>query len=175
MKRPLIFEGPDGAGKSTLGLHFAQTLECPLVHTGGPIETHQALADRLAFVKEWGNVIFDRVPHISDPIYGAAAGRDALMHRDSLMEHLASLKPVLVLCMGASQEVMCERMLKVKKDHKSPEHLEMVRSKHKDIYQMYEDLCLYLLTAPLEGVEVFVVNSEPVRASTIKRILQCVE
>lgn len=74
--KPLIIEGPDGAGKSTLieklvdefnldrAPKFSRSLEGP---NGGFI--HQAQMD-MAQVESMQGFIYDRHPAISEPIYG---------------------------------------------------------------------------------------------------------
>jgi hypothetical protein len=112
-KLPIIVEGPDGAGKTTLAQRIATEYEreyrrpppALLSSTHGP-------ADHLA---EWwngqlamrpsslGKGVYDRCFYISDPIYQQAqVERDLHIHPKELAQgigRLWSIEPILIFCL----------------------------------------------------------------------------
>ena len=70
----IVLEGPDGAGKSTLGRTLSAFLGVPLLHTGGPPETAEAFRDKMrsleSFIEVYKSLIIDRLPPISEHVYG---------------------------------------------------------------------------------------------------------
>jgi len=142
LKRPVIVEGPDGAGKTTLLERLADDLDLPVYHTGGPITTMDQLRKKLADMRKRRRThLFDRCPHISDPIYAAAANRKPVMDSEVIRDLLAwEFSPVVVYCRRSSVQSMFDSISDSKKAHKSEEHLALVRSRFSMVVQMYDEL-----------------------------------
>ena len=142
LKRPIIIEGPDGAGKTTLLERLAEDMDLPVFHTGGPILTMDQLRKKLEDMRKRRRThLFDRCPHISDPIYAKAAGRRPVMDAEIIRDLLAwELSPVIVYCRLEATAHMLELVSGKVKAHKSPEHLAMVQTKYLDIVDDYDNL-----------------------------------
>lgn len=139
----IILEGPDGAGKSTLGEQLADALGYEYVHTGGAARTLCMLIQRMLELEEQGakgkGVIFDRVPHISDSIYKEAMGEPRLMHQGRARGHLKNMGPIVVVyCRLRDSEAMLANILETKKSHKPPEYLEKVKASYPAIVEAYD-------------------------------------
>jgi len=65
----VIVEGPDNAGKSTLIAHLAATLGLSYVPGEGPAKSTEEINERVMRYAQKDNVIFDRHPCISQPLY----------------------------------------------------------------------------------------------------------
>lgn len=80
-----IFEGPDGAGKSFTALEFSKAVNLPIHHFGGPPESDEEIIERTKFLTSKDNIIFDRIPPISDQIYGKIVrGKLSILTMDDL-------------------------------------------------------------------------------------------
>lgn len=142
MPRPLVVEGPDGAGKSTL----IQCLnrEFPwssVMHTGGPKtaeECYSMLATTERISKE-GFWIFDRVPQISERIYAPLDNRLAAP-APTLQASLLRLNPVVIYCRLKDVQQMFEFISTEKKAHKPPEHLKKVKEGFPRLIRAYDTL-----------------------------------
>lgn len=110
--RPIIVEGPDGSGKTTLakklsdlyGLEYSRPPEAVLSSTKGP--------GGIALVDWWNNElasdglskkVYDRCFFISDPIYQQAqASRDLLIDGPQLVRGIMKLwnvEPIIIFCL----------------------------------------------------------------------------
>ena len=147
MPRPIIVEGPDGAGKSTLGAKLAQDLGRAMVHTGGATNTREELQERckdFVLTSEVSPTVFDRCPFISDPVYKEALGIPFLIPRGLLWVQLRSINPVIVYCGGQSVDEMFTRISQSDKAHKSPEYLARVQASYPAIAAGYDREIEYL-------------------------------
>ena len=72
----IILEGPDGAGKSTLGEVLSKSLGGVLLHTGGPIQSENEFKERTSRLSRaiehlrFRPIVLDRIPYISEYVYG---------------------------------------------------------------------------------------------------------
>ena len=66
----IIIEGPDNAGKSTLAKKLSDILGWEIQHSGGPCNSMDDVIERMDRVKSSHKTIWDRVPCISEQIYG---------------------------------------------------------------------------------------------------------
>jgi hypothetical protein len=141
MKRPIVIEGPDGAGKSTLRDRLAADLGRTPIHTGGPTRTVTDVRRRneamLGF--ERGKVIFDRVSAISDNIYRQAEGRPILVPFEEQLAFLHKFGVVIVYCRLKSSAEMIEYIDQTPKPHKPADYLEKVISVHPRIVELYDE------------------------------------
>lgn len=139
--RPIIVEGPDGSGKSTLVAKLSKDFNLPIHHPGGPPLNKDEFLSRLNFYSQnKDKFIFDRSPHISELIYPAATGRLGVIGKSVLYQLLGVLDPVIVYCRRKNMRDMWESIDRAKKAHKSPEHMAEVLSQFKNIVDGYDDL-----------------------------------
>lgn len=80
----VILEGPDGAGKSTLGTYLASQTGRPLLHSPGVTQGElemKAWALRMLTSPLRDSLILDRFPLVSELIYGPVLRNKALISR----------------------------------------------------------------------------------------------
>ena len=73
----IVVEGPDGTGKSTLCRFLSVALGRIVINGEGPSKGPGELDQRIVRMMHYQNVIFDRHPAVSGPIYQAFKGLDA--------------------------------------------------------------------------------------------------
>lgn len=129
----LIFEGPDGAGKSYTAREVSRAVGLPIYHGGGPPKSDKELWERAENVFKAKGVIFDRVPIISDQIYGPI-----LRNKESVfcITHL-NLLPFPVIYCRPSIETIHNVFLETK-EHKSRGHINQVVKKRIEIIEAYD-------------------------------------
>lgn len=137
-KRTVIVEGPDGAGKSTLIQVLSEGLGRPLVHTGGPVATREAVDEAMRKVEARKGGLFDRCSHISNPIYTRVDGRQDPFPLEEYRTRLTSFNPIVVFCRLRSVDRMLNHILTTAKAHKPPEYLEIVRKNYPAIVDLYD-------------------------------------
>lgn len=153
MARPIVIEGPDGAGKSTLIQKLGDVLPHVPTPTGGASKDAAELLLRIRNLEEAGDyVLFDRCSHISDCIYRRSLGKIPLVYEDYLHERLRKWNPVIVYCRLDNSKAMLENMARHHKDHKPVEYMKAVEKSHMDIVRRY-DLTMEVLRN--EGMDVF--------------------
>ena len=140
MPRIIAVEGPDGAGKSTLIQMLSADLDRPVIHTGGPPKTRQEWLDRLAMVRSHIGkaVLFDRLPQISEQVYGPLYDRDPVLEKDDFDRETRELDPVIVYCRLRSKEEMLRYISRETKAHKSSAHMDLVLANFDTIVSAYD-------------------------------------
>lgn len=144
MKRTIIVEGPDGAGKSHLVRDLAYVFHREAQHTGGSARTMGELEERLHRVEvaPGGRFIFDRCPHISDGIYKRALGLPLILPpRDLAFRLLVETRPapILIYCRRDDPKSMKDSISRVQKDHKPPEYTEKVLQSFDKVLKGYDE------------------------------------
>ena len=110
---PIICEGPDGSGKTTLAKKIAD--EFDLEYRRPPAEALSSTVGPADWLAEWwdgqlamrqsalGHGVYDRCFYISDPIYQQAQPwRDLLLDGEHLargISRLWSVEPILIFCL----------------------------------------------------------------------------
>lgn len=137
----IILEGPEGAGKSTLGLKLSTKLNLPLIHTGGPIISKEELHDRLDSLEimRCPDKIFDRLPLISELMYAPLQNREPFISRKSAIEILSYIGPTIYYCRLSDTDKMLDKMVDGKA-HKSPEWMNTIREDYYDLVTEYDRL-----------------------------------
>ena len=138
--RPIVVEGPDGSGKSTLVKKLSLDLGLPIHHPGGPPINRDEFLARINFYSQNGiKFIFDRCPHVSELIYPKATGRLGILSPSILYSQLERLNPVIVYCRRKDMRDMWESIDRTNKPHKPKEHLEEVLKQFKGVVDGYDE------------------------------------
>jgi hypothetical protein len=143
MPRAIVVEGPDGSGKSTLLHNLERDLRRQVIHTGGPPQTKAEEIERLARDRDLSHrrILFDRIFHISEQIYGPLYNRRPV----GLTRELLELNPVIVFCCLPSMTEMLGYIDRGPKDHKSSTHMNLVLEHYPSILRSYKELMINLV------------------------------
>lgn len=93
----IILEGPDNSGKTTLAKKLSEVVGWPLEHSGGPT-TAQDRHRRMQWVFEQENIILDRVPCISEPVYGTVCRGTNCFEGTTYLTKLIKRNPLIIYC-----------------------------------------------------------------------------
>lgn len=140
--RPIIIEGMDATGKSTLARYLADELGYIVKESEGPIYSPEELTDRLQRYDELsrrhgGGVIFVRHPLISEPIYATHVHKREPFHTFGQSEYKLKLmvpKPIIVVCKPSGKKV--DHQLKI---FDTPEYLDALDEARVYVEQEYEE------------------------------------
>lgn len=134
----IVVEGPDNSGKSTLVGYLSQMLRMPVVEGQGPPKSVDEINNRVVSYSQYKNVIFDRHPAISNPIYDVFRGNKPAIRQDILQEFFHNQNNILVFCRG-------DRTLDshVIKPGETAEHIAMVENNHRAICDLYDAWALH--------------------------------
>jgi hypothetical protein len=155
----IVVEGPDGAGKTTLINDLTRDLNRTKFHTGGPkdrMDLMMSMIHKIDLVKK--DVIFDRVPYISDPIYCSIYDRKSVLTPEFISSRLRELNPIIIYCRLKKPADMFNSIDHSKKEHKSEEHMLQVKSKYYSIVAAYDNEMERLTSL---GFTVFKYNWKP--------------
>jgi hypothetical protein len=137
----IILEGPDGAGKSSLGRILAHELGLTVFHPGGaPDEAKFNEYKNLCLKHLNNNEVCDRVSQLSEYVYGPITNGRALMsqeHVEKFMDFLRVELGVLVIYCKPSNIDEAHHWLEAK-SHKSEAHVQLVKDNHKRIVDAYD-------------------------------------
>lgn len=169
MPKPIVVEGPDGHGKSTLIEKLKADLDRPVIHTGGPPADREQLMTKVRMVNSYPNsaVLFDRIPHISEIVYRNAEDRAHEVPVASLVNCLYALDPVIVYC--RTDEPLIDTEVK---EHKPKIHMELVVRKAGLIAATY-DAIMDILDHGV--VQVVRYNWKTDNYDMLKEVLKCAE
>lgn len=131
----LIFEGPDGAGKTYTAREFSRVVGLPIHHGGGPPKSDKELWDRANILFNAKGVIFDRVPIISDQVYGPI-----LRKKESVFcfSHLTLLPFPVIYCRPSLDTILAVKL--ETKEHKSQAQVDRVSRNITKIVKGYDKL-----------------------------------
>lgn len=129
----IVVEGPDNSGKSTLVKYLSRVLRLPVVEGKGPPKSVEEINERVVNYSEYKNVIFDRHPAISNPIYDIARQVEPQIHPDNLKEFFFKTDKIIIFCRG-------DRTLDthVVKADENPAHVQMVNDNHRLLCDLYD-------------------------------------
>jgi hypothetical protein len=146
----IIFEGPDGCGKSTLIQQLHDQYGFPIFQSGGPktIEQMDLKLNHLKTLANESNIyLCDRVPFISEIIYSRSFGREPIIPESELKKYWTL--PMKIVYCSTNQAIALQNMVRTYKAHKPIEHLKMVEQNHEQIFIQYEKLMITLLAYPI--------------------------
>lgn len=152
----VVFEGPDGSGKTSFAEAFAKARGFSIMHMGGPPQTELELLDR---VRQQINaarhpIVFDRTPLLSEMVYGKALrGKPAIDQQWMRNLHLFDL---LVYCRPSDSTILLHHH--ETKPHKPTKHVEEVRMELKNICFFYDQLIHQILEE--EIIPVVILNRD---------------
>jgi energy-coupling factor transporter ATP-binding protein EcfA2 len=127
----VILEGPDGGGKSTLAAHLAGALDMRVQGGSGPPKSTQEIVDRANAYLKMTDVVFDRHPCVSQPIYGAMRGDPpAITHE--LLKAFYDSPQLIIYCRSESSH------RHVVKPGENPEHVEKLTTNYQKLISHYD-------------------------------------
>lgn len=130
----LIFEGPDGAGKTFTALEISRAVNLPLYHAGGPPKSPGELIERIETMQKLEGYVLDRFPIISDSVYAHVIRDESIVPLEDISyEHI----PFPVIYCRPSAKTILESKL-VTKPHKNQEHLSEVKRNIRKIINRYD-------------------------------------
>lgn len=140
----IVLEGPDNAGKSTLGRKLSADLSMDLIHLGGPPKNiveviarcqEQSMTFQLSTEVDF---IYDRITCISDKVY---RGRDEYKRIFEIYQgQLRTAKNVIIIYCRPSDERVKDFSDHVKKDHETDEVVQRAISNVDRIVDEYDSL-----------------------------------
>jgi predicted HAD superfamily Cof-like phosphohydrolase len=126
----IVLEGIDDTGKSTLATQLSWRYNMQIVRSEGPSQGPDEITERCKRYASMHNVIYDRHPCISEPIYGA---RHPENHpSQELIKQFYEQKPIFIYCEPTRPPVF-----EAKSPCDTPEHLADVRNRYGEILEMY--------------------------------------
>lgn len=142
----IILEGPDGTGKTTLAERLAKEFNRRVQHSGGPPKDQSDIFARqeraMQFALHNAPVVMDRVPAISERIYGPIIrGKDPFQGSDYLPKLMQAMPLPLIYC-RPPLEVIRENMAAThsKKEHETEEHFAGVMKRWETVIEAYDEL-----------------------------------
>ena len=135
----LIIEGPDGAGKSTLGRILSDLTGMELVQGNGPPKSKGEFLLRVETYLGMQFKIFDRHPCISDRIYGPLIRGLTHLTDDQLRRFHAQKNFIIYV---QPDDHLLPQDHECKDDHETPEHVAGVEKHHGDICRRYDAFML---------------------------------
>lgn len=141
--KPIILEGVDGTGKTTLFNYLTGTLNLKSAgHDGGPPEDAADVWRRLALTAAEGAAVRDRTPAISDFVYAKVFKRDPKIPMVEALSWLQKFKPLVIHCSIPPNKILAQKV--ETKPHKSKEHVAQVESNLWNLIIEYQDLMDFL-------------------------------
>jgi len=140
----IIIEGPDNSGKSSLANTLSKHLGIIVHHSGGPPRTDTEIVERNEFtintLQSKNRMVFDRVPCISDQVYGPLIRGYTVFSADHLVQLSQDLDHPIIYCRAPTRVLMEVEHGHVSHGHDTPEHLRGVMQNTKRIIENYDKL-----------------------------------
>lgn len=154
----IIFEGPDGGGKSTLAKKFAERTGRAIMNFPGPPASLERLRKRIAFIEEAPSLFaFVRVPQISELAYTRASCDPTLMDAGTLIASLFLLletkRPIIVYCRATNAEDYVA--LSTLEEHDSPERMSKVIESADILVKIYDQIFMDIMERGHNRVIIF--------------------
>lgn len=132
----VILEGSDGGGKSTLASTLSNALDMRVKQGSGPPRQPGEIEARLRSYLELDDVIFDRHPAISQPIYGALRDEPLSLEFLELERRFYDQPSLIIYC--RSTDVSRHRV----KPGENPEHIAKLTANYALLVQLYDSWAL---------------------------------
>lgn len=135
----IVFEGPDGGGKSTLIEYVARMRKLPVVPGEGPPKYPGEMDIRLRrMLQRTMSGLFDRHPAISEPIYGSLRG--STLPSATLIRQFYERHPFIVYCRPRNLDDALKSHVLGKYD--TEDHLDLIAQHYPRIVSMYDEWAL---------------------------------
>ena len=138
----IIIEGPDNAGKSSLAKKLSELLGIDVHHSGGPPKTDSEIMSRHYFVINGLikniNIILDRVPCISDQVYGPLIRGYSPLESHHLALFVEHLKIPIIYCRPPTKVLMTVEEGHESHGHDTPEHIQGIKTHARAIISSYD-------------------------------------
>lgn len=136
----IIVEGPDNAGKTTLIRFLRAELGLQVVPGEGPAISEEEINDRVQrYLTYQDNMIFDRHPCVSHPIYNSFRTPPINLDPHLIAEFYARTN-LFIFCRGNGVlEGHNVRDVDARKDGTGRSHEQLVNQHHGDICQLYDE------------------------------------
>lgn len=132
----VILEGPDGGGKSTLAGHLSKLWNLRLQQGSGPPKKEGEIEQRLANYLKMDNVIFDRHPSVSEPIYTRIRQQAVSLEFKALTNAFYQQNNLFIYCRSTSN---ARHVVKAGED---PKHIEALNANYDTLVQLYDQWAL---------------------------------
>lgn len=145
----IIIEGSDNSGKSTLAQELSLMLNMPLHHSGGPPRNADEILLRqqnvITSLENCERKIFDRVPVITDMVYGIPlrGGSPFELDHPSYIQNLRdNLKFPIIYCRPPTRVLLniMGRDQSHKQSYKTEEHLKALHKNLPQVINRYDML-----------------------------------
>lgn len=135
--KTIIIEGPDGGGKSTLGLYLEERYKVKLYHAGNTV-TKKAVQKAVQIIMEDGRLLLDRCPVISEIIYGRVIRTDSKVTESEMQYYFdwMKLNAMIIYCRPSIRTL--ENTKLVEKSHKTMDHINEVSSNIRKLIHFYD-------------------------------------
>lgn len=141
----IIIEGPDLAGKSTIGKRITNLTDREVHHYGGPPTNAKSINNRISHSIKHPEKIFDRHSAVSERVYGPLRGFE-LMEPEQLDSVLTSLNPLILFCDPGLDFLLNNIKYLKTKPHKEKEHVDKVKENYLKVYNSYQFVMSHLST-----------------------------
>lgn len=154
--KTIILEGPDGAGKSTLGDQIAAHLGIEVSHDGGPSRDREHALERIHALNGYDRTLRDRSTLFSDGVYKKALGITPFVSDEeinNLVADYAKKRPLVIYC-RPSMDVIFRNIgaLDRVKAHKPPEYIEKLKVRLPLIVEQYDKSMLRWISLGLNVI-----------------------
>lgn len=140
----IILEGCDSAGKSTLAKELQKRFRWPYRPAGGPPKSREEIRGRQAAIEAVltakQHVIIDRVPVISDTVYGTVLRRPVLHFDQTDFDRFLALKKCVIYCRPPNQILMQVVNNHEVKPHETAEHVAAMQANARACIDAYDEL-----------------------------------
>lgn len=142
MTRLICLEGPDGAGKSTLGKALTERLGVEVTHDGGPSVDVSHAMTRVTDFLGYKDTIRDRSTLFSDKIYKDALKKEGFLTQDQVDYGvaLAAMRGTLLIYCRPPLDVLLKNAAYLAKDkpHKPASYVDEVKAMQSRVVESYD-------------------------------------
>ena len=131
---PIIIEGPDGSGKSTLVDQYFPNA----IHAGGPPINHEEAIERL-YEPTPGHV-YDRWTGVSEQIYGPLVRGVSLLSEEEYLDGILKTRPTIIYCRPPLEVILSNLVNQKEKPHKPKKFIKEVKERAEMIVEAYDKL-----------------------------------